>query len=277
MNSSITAHMVVKNEDKFVWYAISSVLSYVDRFLILDTGSTDNTVKIIESFKDKKIKFLQKEVKDTKDLGKLRQEQIEETDSSWFWVVDGDEIYHSSLCKEIAQVVKNEGRNLEGIVVGRYDLLGDIFHFQDESVGTYNLFGRSGHLVLRLINKKNIAGLHVEGLYPYEGYYDKNGQEIIAHPKEKFIFTRGKLFHAMYLQRSTHGANLSDTIHRNKWKIELGKRIKDEKLIPEVFNLPHPIFVPVSYKKRSIFYELAAYLITPIKIIKRKLWKFLKI
>ncbi len=273
----LTVHMVVKNEDRFIWYALNSVLPYVDKVIIFDTGSTDKTVEIINSFADERIKFQSIEIKEAKDIGRLRQQQIEETNTPWFWIVDGDEIYHSSLCKEIVNIVRKEGKNLEGIVVGRYDLLGDVYHFQDESVGKYNLFDRQGHFVLRLINKENIAGLHVEGLYPYEGYYDKNGQELINHDKQRFYFAKGRLFHAMYLQRSTHGASLSDTLHRNKWKIELGKRIKDKKLIPEVFYQPHPVLVPDSYGKRSIFYELAANLVTPIKIFKRKLWKFLNI
>ena len=47
----ITAHMVVKNEDRFVWYAISSILKCADTFLIADTGSEDDTIKIIEEMK----------------------------------------------------------------------------------------------------------------------------------------------------------------------------------------------------------------------------------
>lgn len=271
-NRLLTVHMVVKNEDRFIWYAISSVLPYIDRLLIFDTGSTDKTIEIIKSFKDERIRFQSKAVKDAKDIGRLRQQQIEETDTSWFWVVDGDEVYPSSLCEEIVEAVKNEEMNLEGIVVGRYDLLGDIYHFQDERVGTYNLFGRKGHFVLRLINKKNIPGLHLEGLYPHEGNYDKNREALINHDSQKFYFTKKRLFHAMYLPRSTKGNSLSDTIHRNKWKIEMGKRMKDDTLIPEVFHQPHPVFVPDSYKRRSVFYEVAACFITPIKIIKRKLW-----
>ena len=45
----ITAHMMVKNEARFVWYSIMSVLDYVDRIRIWDTGSNDGTVEIIES------------------------------------------------------------------------------------------------------------------------------------------------------------------------------------------------------------------------------------
>lgn len=272
-NRLLTVHMVVKNEDRFIWYALNSVLPYAYKIIIFDTGSTDKTIEIIKSFKDERIRFQSKAVKDAKDIGRLRQQQIKETETSWFWVVDGDEIYPSSLCEEIVEAVKNEKMNLEGIVVGRYDLLGDIYHYQDETVGVYELFGKRGHNVLRLMNKNKIPGLHVEGIYPYEGYYDKNGIEIIHHDANEFQFTNGKLFHAMYVQRSTLGSNLSDTFYRNKWKIEFGKRVQDNALIPEVFHQPHPVFVPDSYQRRSVLYEIAACFITPIKIIKRKLWR----
>lgn len=72
MNNSVTAHMIVKNEDQFIWYAISSVLPYVDKFIIFDTGSTDKTVEIIRLFKDKKIVFKQKEKVDALGLAALR-------------------------------------------------------------------------------------------------------------------------------------------------------------------------------------------------------------
>lgn len=270
---NVTAHMIVKNEDKFIWYAISSVLPYVDKLLIFDTGSKDQTVKIIKSFTNNKIEFYEKQVKYSQDITSLRQEQVNLTDSDWFWIVDGDEIYSSSLCKEILRIVDNYGIDIEGIVVRKLDLLGDIYHCQDESVGTYDLFGRRGHHVLRLINKKIILGLHVKGDYPNEGYYDIENKALINHSPSKYLFTKGRIFHAMYLKRSSLGANLADTFHRKKRKIELGKKINNDISLPEIFNSPHPEFIEDSYKKRSVLYEFMACLITPFKIIKRKLWQ----
>jgi glycosyltransferase involved in cell wall biosynthesis len=55
MISGITVHMVVKNEDQWIWYSIQSVLQYVDKILITDTGSTDHTVEIIKSIKSPKL------------------------------------------------------------------------------------------------------------------------------------------------------------------------------------------------------------------------------
>lgn len=265
--------MVVKNEDRFIWYAISSVLPYVKKLLICDTGSSDDTLKIIRSFKDKKIFLSERTISNTTDMAKLRDEQLKNTATDWFWIVDGDEIYSRSLCQEILVIVKNDGINLEGIVVRRYDLLGDIYHYQSGSVGSYNLFGKTGHFVLRLINKRNVSALHVEGKYPHEGYYDKYGREITTHLLEKFKFTEGKLFHAMYLTRSSKGSNLSDTYHRNKWKIELGQKLTQNMNFPEVFNSEKPKFIPQVTNKRSFLYEVGAYIITPVKMFKRKLDK----
>lgn len=271
----ITAHMVVKNEDRFIWYVISSILPWVEKVLIYDTGSTDKTVSIIDSFNSKKIDFKQFNISDVSEIAKLRNKQIQETATDWFWIVDGDEIYPNALSEEITNIVKVKGEKLEGIIAGRFDLLGDIYHYQDESVGFYNLLGRKGHLVLRLINKKNISGLHVAGNYPYEEYFDKDKKDVIYHAKDKFAFTKNKLFHAMYLQRSTLGANLSDTLHRKKRKIELGILLSPDILIPEAFKFAHPDFVADVLNKRSIVYELLASLFTPVKMFKRFMWKML--
>ncbi len=161
--------------------------------------------------------------------------------------------------------------------MGSYELLGYIYHYQDESVGSYNLLGRKGHLVLRLINKKNIPGLHVAGNYPYEEYFDKDGKDVIFHSKDKFAFTKNKLFHAMYLQRSSLGANLTNTLHRKKRKIELGIPLPQDVIIPDVFKNARPDFAVEVLKKRSMIYEFLAYLFTPIKMFKRKIWKILNL
>lgn len=271
-NNLPTAHMIVKNEDVFVWYAINSVLPYVDKIIIFDTGSSDKTVEIIKSIKSRKICFKQFEINNVEDISELRQKQLEMTDGSWFWMVDGDEIYPDSLCKEIINLISTKGDKIDGIVVKRFDLLGDIYHYQSEKVGTYSLFGTKGHLAIRLLNKKNLPGLHVKGKYPYEGYYDSKEIEVIYHPPEKFLITGARLFHAMYLKRSTRGVSLSDTYHRNKYKIESGHKFDTDQNLPEVFKADRPPNIADATVKRSYLYELTAAFITPIKAVKRKIF-----
>ena len=48
--SGFTLNMIVKNEEKVIERCLSSVLPIVDFFVILDTGSTDRTVEIIQEF-----------------------------------------------------------------------------------------------------------------------------------------------------------------------------------------------------------------------------------
>ena len=55
--TKLTVHCVVKNEEKWIWFAIESIRDIAKEIIIYDTGSTDNTVEIIKTIKDKKIKL----------------------------------------------------------------------------------------------------------------------------------------------------------------------------------------------------------------------------
>lgn len=266
----ITVHMIVKNEDVFLWYALSSILPFASNILLYDTGSSDNTTRIIRTFSSPKIIFEEKGNVNAKMLAQLRSEQIKRTKTKWLWVVDGDEIYPEDTIQEILALSAN--REFIGGVVRRHDLLGDIYHYQTENVGEYNLFGEKGHLVLRLVNKDSIPGMKVAGIYPNEGYVDGNGKPLISYTKNKFFFTKGRLFHATYLRRSSKGGNLADTLYRSKFKIESGRTFPHTQQYPSVFFLKKPDFVPSVTNKRSALFETAASMITPLKIFKRKLF-----
>jgi glycosyltransferase involved in cell wall biosynthesis len=277
MSSGITAHMVVKNEDQWVWFAISSVLPYVDSILITDTGSTDRTVDIIKAVASDKIIFNQVKATTKDDVTAVRQAQIENTKTSWIWIVDGDEIYGSDTAKEIVQAASAD--KYSAIVVRRYDLLGDIYHRQIESVGSYNMFGQSGHLLIRLLNKEVLKGLSVKGQYPLESYYTGSGKCVNDLGKDDVYITTGYLYHAMYLKRSSLGSNLS-IFNRNKYKVETGIDIgtvgvdpRVDPSIPPVFYLPRPTSVPDPLVRRGLGYDLVAGIVTPLKNIKRRLSK----
>ncbi len=259
----ITAHMVVKNEDQWVWYAINSILPFVDTLLITDTGSTDQTLKLINSINSPKIRLTTHSIHSPSELTQVRNAQLDATLTDWVWIIDGDEIYPQSVADEC---VKNAGQTYSGIVVRRYDLLGDIYHRQIESVGTYDLFGKKGHHLIRLFNKSKFPGLKYEGVYPNEDLVFKNNQSLRDTLPEKWYFTSGSIYHAMYLKRSSIN---SHTFNRGKFKIETGMALTSPP--PEIFSSPHPLQLIDPLAHRSISYDLAAGLITPIKKLKRKL------
>lgn len=262
----VTVNMILKNEDQWVWYAIQSILPYADQILITDTGSTDETERIVKSISSPKISFSKSLCSSAKDVTSERLKQLQLTATDWLWVLDGDEIYSEETAKECISAISTD--LYEGVVVRRYDLLGDIYHRQEESVGQYNLFGHTGHLVTRLLNKRKIAGLTLKGDYPLEGWYDANGNSTRERDPKNWYITKNYLHHAMYLKRSSLGGNLP-MFNRSKYKIEAGITIDSP--YPEVFDFSSPEFVGGAKSRRGTWYELAARFVTPIKKIKRKL------
>lgn len=266
MKIGLTAHMIVKNEDQWVRYSLLSILPYVDTVLVTDTGSTDHTIEAISSLKSPKVKLTIAHATSAIEVTQLRQAQLNRTKTDWFWIVDGDEIYPEKTAKEVVRAV-NGGR-YEGIVVRRYDLLGDIYHRQVESVGAYQLFGHRGHLVTRLLNKAKINGLHYRGSYPNEGFYDASGHSTRDRNPKNWYITHDYLFHAMYLRRSSLGSTLA-MLNRNKYKVETGITLKTS--LPAVFQDYSPLaWEPDPLAKRSLAYELTANMLTPLKQLKRK-------
>lgn len=268
MGNDITAHMLVRDDDRFIWYAISSVLPYVSKLIIFDTGSEDNTIKIIKSFRNSKIIFRECGQTDSLGLVNLRKEQINLTASDWLWIVDGDEIYSKKTAEKIVHACKRYNKSKLGIIVPRYDLIGDIYHYQDENIGAYNQFGKIGHFVLRLLNKNNIPGLSIAGIYPNEFFTFSDGNTVKSAGKDKFFFMDERIFHAIYLTRSTRGNNMKYVLNRTNYKIEIGKKIPENEM-PEVFFTEKPDFVPKVTDVMDTKYRIIANILTPVKKIKR--------
>src|SRR3989344_2523374 len=128
MNSNLTIHCVVKNEERWIWYALQSILDIADKVLVYDTGSTDKTVEIIETIKSKKIIFEEKGEVDARGLTKLRKEQLAKTKTEWFLILDGDEIWPEQTKKELVRIIKHADKSKWGIIVRAWNFVGDIYH-----------------------------------------------------------------------------------------------------------------------------------------------------
>ena len=53
MSLKIWANVLVKNEDRYLWFAVSSAIEFVDKVFIWDTGSQDKTLDIIKLLQEK--------------------------------------------------------------------------------------------------------------------------------------------------------------------------------------------------------------------------------
>lgn len=255
---AITVHMVVKNEDQFIWFALMSVLSFVDKILIYDTGSTDKTVEIIKSIKSPKIIFEEKGKVSLTELVKLRNEQIQKTKTEFFMILDGDEIWPKANIKKSLFDLKNLPAGKIAIYCRTRNVVGDIYHYLSENTGNYKFQGRKGHYNMRFF--RNISGISVSGIYPFEEYIYRG--RLLNDWDEKLYFFDTWYLHVTHLRRSSNSQKISGFRAR---KIEMGILSKKEE-IPEVFlnNLP---------AKRSLIYEIMASVLTPLKEIKRILQK----
>jgi len=263
----IWAQTIVCNEDKFIWFAIMSVIDYVDKVMVWDTGSTDDTVKIIKEIqKIKGDKVLFKEVGpvDRDGLTRMRQKMLEETNADWFILVDGDEVWWETSIKQLVEAIKQQGSQKDAVVVPFFNPLGDIYHYQDESASRYQIAGRKGNFQVRAINKK-LPGLHVKNSYPLEGYYDENGQ--IVQESDKLLLLDAPYLHATHLRRS------NELRKYNKYKFELGKDFGSDFKYPEVFYREKPSIVSSPLIKRSTIYVINSLLQTPLIYVKRKILK----
>jgi len=253
----ITAQMIVKNEENFVWYAVSSVIDYVDEIMIWDQGSTDKTMEIVRTIDDPKITF--KKVTDS--VHKLRQKMLEETNGDWIFILDGDEIWYEEGVKNLQSTVYNLQNRKDCIVVPNYMLIGDIFHYQEEKAGGYKIGGKVGHYNIRAIRKT--SGLHVEGIYPNEAYVTKEGVKVQDLNKERMLFLNEPYLHASFLKRSS-----KDT---RKMKYEIGEEFLKDFYYPEVFFRPRPKIVPSPWGAIGYKYKFRGFFETPLKRMKRRL------
>lgn len=257
----ITVHCLVKNEENFIWYAINSVLPYVEKILVWNTGSTDKTVEIVKTIKSPKIEFEEKGNVDSIAFAKLRQEMINKTDTDWIMVLDGDEIWWDEALRKVVAQLSGRQADYDLVVSPCYMVVGDIFHYQEESAGKYKIQGREGHLNIRFI--RNFTGLKVSGIYSNEAFEDSSGRKVQNFPKDKVFFSEEKYLHLSHLLRSAKS--------RFKFKYELGIPFPKDFYYPEVLFRPRPEIVPSPWKISSKSYKLIAGIETPLKKGKRRI------
>lgn len=233
--SKITTHCLVKNEENFIWYAIKSVIDYVDQIFIFDTGSTDATVEIIKKLIGEhpdKIIFEEKGYCDKKRHTELRQEMINRTTTDWFMILDGDEVWTDRGIKEAVDIL-NSNSKVECLVAPFYLCVGDIFHKYYKK-GDFEILGNKDFFTPRFI--KNIRGVHWSGDYNQDTLIFNDNQNIIK--KDNTIILKFRYWHLTHLKRSSTDGDDYSSYGSRKEKRRLtyfliGQKIKES--IPEVF------------------------------------------
>lgn len=246
----ISAHCLVKNEEDFIWFALNSVVDYVDEMMVWDNGSTDNTISIIRSIDNPKIKFKQ----DPGKVAEVRQKMLDQSKADWIFILDGDEIWSESGITTLIDQIKNAGDSKDCVVVPNYMLIGDMFHYQEPRAGKYKIGDLSGHYNIRAV--RITSGLKVSGTYPNEAYLNKAGIKVQDLSKERILFSDTPYLHASFLKKKKH---------------ELGISFPKDFYFPEILFGPRPKNIRSPWETINLNYKIKALVETPLKKIKRRL------
>lgn len=111
--------MIIKDEEKYIKQCLDNALPLVDEAIIVDTGSTDDTISIIEkSYKDK-VKLIKHPWKN--DFSEARNKSLENANGDWILILDADEKFIFDKVKLIEQLNKE---NVDGYNIPMYNFLG---------------------------------------------------------------------------------------------------------------------------------------------------------
>ncbi len=99
---SITATIITKNEEAFIGTCLES-LAWVDEIVVVDSGSTDNTLAVCRRYTDKIM------VTDWPGPGAQRNRAAAMATGDWILAMDADESVPPPLRDEIIEVMKNPG------------------------------------------------------------------------------------------------------------------------------------------------------------------------
>lgn len=270
---TIEAHILVKNESRFIWYSVMSIYSYVDKIKIWDTGSTDSTRLIIKEIinlpeSSGKI-FYQDTLLEKFDEKYARQKMLEESSADWIFIVDADEVWWNDSAKLIRKTIE-EDNQIESIIVPTFNMVGDIFHYQEEEAGRYNLAGKTGHYGLRFFSKK-IPGLHTEGGHGVFGWVDDKGIRIENRDIKKIKYLNAPYIHTTHLLRSNKKIKDEEVFKRHKkFKYEIGIKVPLDFYYPEVFFRPRPKIVPSVWNTPDFYFKFMAFIETPLRKIYRR-------
>lgn len=241
-NFTITAQCLIKDEERFIGYSIRSVIDYVDKVLIFDTGSTDKTVEIIQDLIKEypnKIIFERKGECDKVKLQHYKQEMLEKTKTDWFMILDGDEVWTKAGIEEAMQTIQENKKNIDCVGADIYLCMGDIFHDHNRKL-VAKINGIKQLTMTRFC--KIIPGMRWRWVDQSSDGFIFMGDKVIWNNPERVIILKNKFWHMTNLCRSSvgddiHSSNTLSATRGSKVRSTyflVGKKIKEN--VPEVFD-----------------------------------------
>ena len=112
MNDLITVIINVYNGEKYIKKCIESIINQTYKnleILVIDDGSTDNTLSIIKEYKDKRIRIISTE---NKGLSMSRNVGIENALGNYLYFIDSDDFIEKDTIEYLYKLIKKYDVNI---------------------------------------------------------------------------------------------------------------------------------------------------------------------
>ena len=139
----ISACYIVKNEAKKLAKSIRSLKNQINEIVVVDTGSTDNTIAVARKFGAKVYSFLWQD-----DFSKARNFALSKVNGDWLVLLDADEYFTAQTAGNIRQVIR-QAQQADALLIQMVNYDVDKSEIQDY------------FYQLRIV--RNQQGLHYEG------------------------------------------------------------------------------------------------------------------
>jgi len=113
----ISGCLIVKNEAEDLDRCVKSMLPILDELIIVDTGSTDNTIEIAKRYTDKIFSYNWQN-----DFAAARNYAISKAKMPWIIFLDADEYFSERSLKNIRKTINNENGKADAFLINGYDI-----------------------------------------------------------------------------------------------------------------------------------------------------------
>lgn len=222
---SVSLCIIVKNEEAMLEKCICSVKDIVDEIIIVDTGSTDNTIDIAKKYTSKVYEFSWNE-----DFSAARNFSISKAGCEWIFILDADEVFNMKDCGKFVKLLESPRYESYNFVIYNY--------IEDNDASDFTM-----HYALRLF--KNNKNYKFKGRI-HEQVIRADGKEI----SQKILSTDIIIYHCGYLEsimkiKNKHDRNLTLLL----------KQIEEEPDNPFIlFNIGNEYMAKKETKKALDFY-----------------------
>ncbi|WP_165000463.1 tetratricopeptide repeat-containing glycosyltransferase family 2 protein [Anaerophilus nitritogenes] len=233
--------MIVKNEEKNIRRCLKSVEDIVDEMIIVDTGSTDDTIKIAKEYGAKVFDFPWND-----NFSDARNFSLQKAKGDWILIMDADDELDKQDKYKIAPLLDH--KEIDFYIFETLSYVGNTIG--EDTVSNLNI---------RLI--KNHKGYRYEGAI-HEQLRSREGDIS----KEKVKIEKIQIYHYGYLKEETKEKN---KIERNIRILERVIENKEDDF--HIFNMANEYLRMKEYEKAYKLYEKIYNRFNPSKAFSPKL------